>query len=137
MPEEYQSPYISPHLPSADALGELQLICEMFLGVAALAYRRCLVGRGFVGLMTFLSVLDEATSALTEEVEHELYRLCLQLGMTLISVGHRPSLEKVRQGGSVPGLPRGGKIEEVERVSGKQRGVTKAGGPHCGWTMPL
>lgn len=66
----------------------------MFLGVAALAYRRCLVGRGFVGLMTFLSVLDEATSALTEEVEHELYRLCLQLGMTLISVGHRPSLEK-------------------------------------------
>ncbi|XP_027527366.1 ATP-binding cassette sub-family D member 4 isoform X5 [Neopelma chrysocephalum] len=40
------------------------------------------------------AVLDEATSALTEEVEHELYRLCLQLGMTLISVGHRPSLEK-------------------------------------------
>uniref|UniRef100_A0A8C5X0D2 ATP binding cassette subfamily D member 4 n=1 Tax=Malurus cyaneus samueli TaxID=2593467 RepID=A0A8C5X0D2_9PASS len=40
------------------------------------------------------AVLDEATSALTEEVEHELYRVCLQLGMTLISVGHRPSLEK-------------------------------------------
>uniref|UniRef100_A0A803V979 ATP binding cassette subfamily D member 4 n=1 Tax=Ficedula albicollis TaxID=59894 RepID=A0A803V979_FICAL len=40
------------------------------------------------------AVLDEATSALTEEVEHELYRTCLQLGMTLISVGHRPSLEK-------------------------------------------
>ncbi|XP_072786352.1 lysosomal cobalamin transporter ABCD4 isoform X5 [Taeniopygia guttata] len=40
------------------------------------------------------AVLDEATSALTEEVEHELYRMCLQLGMTLISVGHRPSLEK-------------------------------------------
>ncbi|KAM9290727.1 lysosomal cobalamin transporter ABCD4 isoform 2-T2 [Morus bassanus] len=37
---------------------------------------------------------DEATSALTEEVEHELYRACLQLGMTLISVGHRASLEK-------------------------------------------
>lgn len=90
-----------------------------------------------MGLMTFLSVLDEATSALTEEVEHELYRLCLQLGMTLISVGHRPSLEKVRQGGSAPCLPRGSKIEEVERVSGEQRGVTKAGGPHCGWTMPL
>ncbi|XP_041904000.1 lysosomal cobalamin transporter ABCD4 isoform X6 [Corvus kubaryi] len=84
--------YLQPKY--ADALGELQLICEMFLGDAALSYRRCLVGRGFVGLMTFLSVLDEATSALTEEVEHELYRLCLQLGMTLISVGHRPSLEK-------------------------------------------
>ncbi|XP_064005609.1 lysosomal cobalamin transporter ABCD4 isoform X4 [Pogoniulus pusillus] len=40
------------------------------------------------------AVLDEATSALTEEVEHELYRVCLQLGMTLISVGHRTSLEK-------------------------------------------
>lgn len=84
--------------------------------------------------MAFLSVLDEATSALTEEVEHELYRMCLQLGMTLISVGHRPSLEKVRQGGSSPCLPHGG---EVERVSGKQRGVTKAGGPHWGWTVPL
>ncbi|XP_062432934.1 lysosomal cobalamin transporter ABCD4 isoform X1 [Rhea pennata] len=40
------------------------------------------------------AVLDEATSALTEEVEHELYRMCLQLGMTLVSVGHRASLEK-------------------------------------------
>ncbi|XP_025946654.1 ATP-binding cassette sub-family D member 4 isoform X3 [Apteryx rowi] len=41
------------------------------------------------------AVLDEATSALTEEVEHELYRVCLQLGMTLVSVGHRASLEKL------------------------------------------
>lgn len=82
----------------------------MFLAVAALSYR-CLMGRGFVRLMTFLSVLDEATSALTEEVEHELYRMCLQLGMTLISVGHRPSLEKVRWGGSVPWLSRGGEVE--------------------------
>ncbi|XP_019374378.1 PREDICTED: ATP-binding cassette sub-family D member 4 isoform X2 [Gavialis gangeticus] len=40
------------------------------------------------------AVLDEATSALTEEVEHELYRTCIRLGMTLISVGHRTSLEK-------------------------------------------
>ncbi|NXA31746.1 ABCD4 protein, partial [Eudromia elegans] len=40
------------------------------------------------------AVLDEATSALTEEVEHELYRVCVQLGMTLVSVGHRASLEK-------------------------------------------
>ncbi|XP_019344253.1 lysosomal cobalamin transporter ABCD4 isoform X5 [Alligator mississippiensis] len=40
------------------------------------------------------AVLDEATSALTEEVEHELYRTCIHLGMTLISVGHRTSLEK-------------------------------------------
>ncbi|XP_068948302.1 lysosomal cobalamin transporter ABCD4 isoform X3 [Petaurus breviceps papuanus] len=41
------------------------------------------------------AVLDEATSALTEEVESELYRICQQLGMTLISVGHRQSLEKI------------------------------------------
>lgn len=42
-----------------------------------------------------LAVLDEATSALTEETELELYRICTQLGMTLVSVGHRSSLEKV------------------------------------------
>lgn len=40
------------------------------------------------------AVLDEATSALTEEVENELYCTCAQLGMTLVSVGHRTSLEK-------------------------------------------
>lgn len=54
-----------------------------------------------MGLTACFSVLDEATSALTEEVEHELYRVCLQLGMTLVSVGHRPSLEKVRRGGGI------------------------------------
>lgn len=46
-------------------------------------------------LMMFVSVLDEATSALTEEAEEQLYEACKQLGMTLISVGHRRSLEKV------------------------------------------
>nr|XP_061806399.1 lysosomal cobalamin transporter ABCD4-like [Nerophis lumbriciformis] len=40
------------------------------------------------------AVLDEATSALTEEAEAKLYRTCKQLGMTLVSVGHRTSLEK-------------------------------------------
>nr|XP_033808404.1 ATP-binding cassette sub-family D member 4 isoform X1 [Geotrypetes seraphini] len=40
------------------------------------------------------AVLDEVTSALTEEAENELYRVCKQLGMTVISVGHRSSLEK-------------------------------------------
>ncbi|XP_048340856.1 lysosomal cobalamin transporter ABCD4 isoform X3 [Sphaerodactylus townsendi] len=40
------------------------------------------------------AVLDEATSALTEDAENELYRICAQLGMTLVSVGHRSSLEK-------------------------------------------
>uniref|UniRef100_A0A8C6KN11 ATP binding cassette subfamily D member 4 n=1 Tax=Nothobranchius furzeri TaxID=105023 RepID=A0A8C6KN11_NOTFU len=41
------------------------------------------------------AILDEATSALTEEVEAQLYRTCKQLGMTLVSLGHRSSLEKV------------------------------------------
>ncbi|XP_054826413.1 lysosomal cobalamin transporter ABCD4 isoform X2 [Eublepharis macularius] len=40
------------------------------------------------------AVLDEATSALTEDAENQLYRICAQLGMTLVSVGHRSSLEK-------------------------------------------
>uniref|UniRef100_A0A6Q2YD97 ATP-binding cassette, sub-family D (ALD), member 4 n=1 Tax=Esox lucius TaxID=8010 RepID=A0A6Q2YD97_ESOLU len=42
------------------------------------------------------AVLDEATSALTEEAEGQMYRACKQLGMTLVSLGHRRSLEKVR-----------------------------------------
>lgn len=40
-------------------------------------------------------MLDEATSALTEEAEAQLYRICKQLGMTVVSLGHRSSLEKV------------------------------------------
>ncbi|TRY90219.1 hypothetical protein DNTS_005825 [Danionella cerebrum] len=40
------------------------------------------------------AVLDEATSALTEEVEDQLYKACKQQGMTLISLGHRSTLEK-------------------------------------------
>uniref|UniRef100_A0A668APA9 ATP-binding cassette, sub-family D (ALD), member 4 n=1 Tax=Myripristis murdjan TaxID=586833 RepID=A0A668APA9_9TELE len=40
------------------------------------------------------AVLDEATSALTEEAEAQLYRACKQLGMTLVSLGHRSTLEK-------------------------------------------
>ncbi|XP_034017493.1 ATP-binding cassette sub-family D member 4 isoform X2 [Thalassophryne amazonica] len=40
------------------------------------------------------AVLDEATSALTEEAEAQLYGICKQLGMTLVSLGHRSSLKK-------------------------------------------
>lgn len=45
--------------------------------------------------LTAVPVLDEATSALTEEAEAQLYRICKQLGMTVVSLGHRSSLEKV------------------------------------------
>uniref|UniRef100_A0A673LY69 ATP-binding cassette sub-family D member 4-like n=1 Tax=Sinocyclocheilus rhinocerous TaxID=307959 RepID=A0A673LY69_9TELE len=41
------------------------------------------------------AVLDEATSALTEEAEGQLYKACKQLGISLISLGHRSTLKKV------------------------------------------
>uniref|UniRef100_A0A8C6WGM2 ATP-binding cassette, sub-family D (ALD), member 4 n=1 Tax=Neogobius melanostomus TaxID=47308 RepID=A0A8C6WGM2_9GOBI len=40
------------------------------------------------------AILDEATSALTEDAEAQLYRTCKQLDMTLVTLGHRSSLEK-------------------------------------------
>ncbi|KAG7160842.1 ATP-binding cassette sub-family D member 4-like 2 [Homarus americanus] len=40
------------------------------------------------------ALLDEATSALSLDVEDQLYRACLQLNITLVSVGHRHSLTK-------------------------------------------
>ncbi|KAM9294346.1 lysosomal cobalamin transporter ABCD4 [Gastrophryne carolinensis] len=40
------------------------------------------------------AVLDEASSALSEDAEVALYTRCTQLGMTLISVGHRRSLQQ-------------------------------------------
>lgn len=58
----------------------------------------------FFFLTLIFSVLDEATSALTEEAEAQLYRICKQLGMTLISLGHRSSLEKVDQTHSITAL---------------------------------
>lgn len=42
------------------------------------------------------AVLDEATSALSEETEHYLYTTLHQLGVTVMSVGHRSTLKKVR-----------------------------------------
>uniref|UniRef100_A0A8C4Q2G4 ATP-binding cassette, sub-family D (ALD), member 4 n=1 Tax=Eptatretus burgeri TaxID=7764 RepID=A0A8C4Q2G4_EPTBU len=39
-------------------------------------------------------VMDESTSALTEETESEMYRMCGHLGITVLSVGHRSSLNK-------------------------------------------
>lgn len=41
------------------------------------------------------AVLDEATSALSEETEHCFYTTLHQLGMTVMSVGHRSTLKKV------------------------------------------
>lgn len=44
-----------------------------------------------------VAVLDEATSALTEDAECQMYQTCKQLGMTLISTGHRSSLKKYHE----------------------------------------
>jgi len=44
----------------------------------------------------FTAVLDEATSAVGEEMEEVLYTLASQYHVTVISVGHRASLHKVR-----------------------------------------
>ncbi|XP_066281799.1 lysosomal cobalamin transporter ABCD4-like isoform X1 [Branchiostoma lanceolatum] len=40
------------------------------------------------------AVLDEATSAVSMETEELLYTMCKDMGMTVISVGHRTSLRK-------------------------------------------
>ncbi|GIY75935.1 lysosomal cobalamin transporter ABCD4 [Caerostris darwini] len=41
-----------------------------------------------------MAFLDEATSALDMELEEKLYKKCSELGMTIISIGHRSSLVK-------------------------------------------
>lgn len=42
------------------------------------------------------AVLDEATSALSEDTEYYLYTTLHHLGVTVMSVGHRSTLKKVR-----------------------------------------
>lgn len=39
-----------------------------------------------------VAFLDEATSALDEEMEHVLYQAAARLDITIVSIGHRPSL---------------------------------------------
>uniref|UniRef100_A0A3B3DXR1 ATP-binding cassette, sub-family D (ALD), member 4 n=1 Tax=Oryzias melastigma TaxID=30732 RepID=A0A3B3DXR1_ORYME len=72
------SQMVSPRRYDVLSPGEMQRLC-----FARLFY-----------LQPQYAVLDEATSALTEEAEAQLYRTCKQLGMTLVSLGHRSSLEK-------------------------------------------
>lgn len=40
-----------------------------------------------------VAFLDEATSALSEDVEGLVYQRCVDLNMTLVSVGHRENLK--------------------------------------------
>lgn len=44
-----------------------------------------------------LAILDESTSAVSEETEDVLYRECLNLGITLLTVSHRNQLRKHHQ----------------------------------------
>ena len=41
-----------------------------------------------------VAFLDEATSALSEDIEVFLYQRCIDLNMTLVSVGHRENLKR-------------------------------------------
>ena len=41
-----------------------------------------------------LAFLDEATSALSSDIEDELYSKCVDMGITLVSVGHRENLRR-------------------------------------------
>lgn len=41
-----------------------------------------------------ISVLDEATSQVGLEMERRMYNLCAELGISLLSVGHRDSLRQ-------------------------------------------
>ncbi|XP_070578295.1 lysosomal cobalamin transporter ABCD4-like [Ptychodera flava] len=41
-----------------------------------------------------VAILDEATSALSQDTEELLYKVCKDLGMTVMSIGHRTSLRK-------------------------------------------
>ena len=41
-----------------------------------------------------ISVLDEATSQVGVDSEEKLYNMCRDLGITVLSVGHRSSLRR-------------------------------------------
>ena len=55
-----------------------------------------------------LAVLDEATSGVSEDLEAVMYNEAIQLGITLISVGHRGSLRQYHQQILVIGGQHGG-----------------------------
>ena len=57
---------------------------------------QCLYTGTAGNIFSILSVLDEASSALDVETENKFYELCASFGITLISVGHRESLQQVR-----------------------------------------
>ena len=55
----------------------------------------CYTG-GLTLLLSPSAVLDEATSSLSEEDESSLYSALSQLDITVLSIGHRSTLQKVR-----------------------------------------
>lgn len=44
-----------------------------------------------------IAVLDEATSQIGVDAEDKLYRLCQELEITVLSVGHRKSLRQYHE----------------------------------------
>ncbi|KAI6657604.1 ATP-binding cassette sub-family D member 4-like isoform X1 [Oopsacas minuta] len=53
-----------------------------------------------------LAVLDEATSSTDEDTEIQMYQKCIDLTITLLSVGHRSSLKKFHK--KIISINRGG-----------------------------
>jgi len=63
-----------------------------------------------------LAVLDEATSAISQGVETKLYTECLNMGICLLSVGHRETLKQFHsQVLTLTGLNGGWKLEEIPK----------------------
>lgn len=61
-----------------------------------------------------VAFLDEATSALSTDIEDLLYRRCTDMGMVLVSVGHRENLRKYHSKVIRVGLPEGAwRVEET------------------------
>uniref|UniRef100_A0A8C3AIN3 ATP-binding cassette, sub-family D (ALD), member 4 n=1 Tax=Cyclopterus lumpus TaxID=8103 RepID=A0A8C3AIN3_CYCLU len=83
---------LSSDVQQNDAESELVLFCRYDVLSPGEMQRLCFARLFY--LQPKYAVLDEATSALTEEAEAQLYRTCKRLGMTLVSLGHRSSLEK-------------------------------------------
>ena len=62
-----------------------------------------------------VAFLDEATSALSSDIEALLYQKCVDLGIGLVSVGHRESLKRWHNKILTIGLEDGGwRIEDLE-----------------------
>lgn len=65
-----------------------------------------------------LAFLDEATSALPKDMEDKLIRMTRELGITMVTVGHRETLRKHHQWQLKIGLPDAGwELDKIQQES--------------------